>query len=132
MISKNMNHCDIHLKLIKYCTSTVFFFKKLQAIKLNHPNISLWHIYYFDLKTIKTEKTQKETLTFSLTAQKGLPRWCSGIESTYKCRSCKSHGFHPWNSPKGNGNPLQYSCLEKSMDRRAWQATVHGFKKNQT
>ena len=25
----------------------------------------------------------------------------------------------------GNGNPLQYSCLEKSMDRGAWQATVH-------
>ena len=26
---------------------------------------------------------------------------------------------------KGNGNPLQYSCLENSMDRRAWQAIVH-------
>ena len=25
----------------------------------------------------------------------------------------------------GNGNPLQYSCLENSMDRRDWQATVH-------
>ena len=27
---------------------------------------------------------------------------------------------------KGNGNPLQYSCLENSMDRGAWRATVHG------
>ena len=27
---------------------------------------------------------------------------------------------------EGNGNPLQYSCLENSMDRGAWQATVHG------
>ena len=26
----------------------------------------------------------------------------------------------------GNGNPLQYSCLENSMDRRAWRATAHG------
>ena len=26
----------------------------------------------------------------------------------------------------GNSNPLQYSCLENSMDRGAWQATVHG------
>ena len=26
----------------------------------------------------------------------------------------------------GNGNPLQHSCLENSMDRGAWQATVHG------
>ena len=25
----------------------------------------------------------------------------------------------------GNGNPLQYSCLENSMDRRAWRATLH-------
>ena len=25
-----------------------------------------------------------------------------------------------------NGNPLQYSCLEKSMDREAWWAAVHG------
>ena len=28
---------------------------------------------------------------------------------------------------EGNGNPLQYSCLDKLMDRRAWRATVHGF-----
>ena len=27
---------------------------------------------------------------------------------------------------KGNGNPLQYSCLENPMDRGAWWATVHG------
>ena len=27
---------------------------------------------------------------------------------------------------EGNGNPLQYSCLENSMDRGAWQAIVHG------
>ena len=33
---------------------------------------------------------------------------------------------------EGNGNPLQYSCLEKSMDRRAWWATIHGVSKSQT
>ena len=32
----------------------------------------------------------------------------------------------------GNGNPLQYSCLENPMDRGAWQATVHGVSKSQT
>ena len=26
----------------------------------------------------------------------------------------------------GHGNPLQYSCLENSMDKGAWRATVHG------
>ena len=30
----------------------------------------------------------------------------------------------------GNGNPLQYSCLENPMDREAWQATVHGVTKS--
>ena len=31
----------------------------------------------------------------------------------------------------GNGNPLQYSCLENSMDRGTWWATVHGVSKSQ-
>ena len=36
-------------------------------------------------------------------------------------------------SPRvGNGNPLQYSCLENSMDRGAWQTTVHEIAKIQT
>ena len=30
---------------------------------------------------------------------------------------------------KGNGNPLQYSCLENPMDRGAWWATAHGVAK---
>ena len=33
---------------------------------------------------------------------------------------------------EGNGNPLQYSCLENSMDRTGWQATVHGIAKSWT
>ena len=31
---------------------------------------------------------------------------------------------------EGNGNPLQYSCLENSMNRGAWQAIVHGVSKS--
>ena len=42
-----------------------------------------------------------------------------------------------WGDPlerewQGNGSPPQYSCLEKSKDREAWQATVHGVTKSQT
>ena len=33
---------------------------------------------------------------------------------------------------EGNGNPLQYSCLENPMDQGAWWATVHGVAKSQT
>ena len=39
--------------------------------------------------------------------------------------SGRSHGG-------GNGNPLQYSCLENPMDRGAWQVMVHGIAKSQT
>ena len=35
-------------------------------------------------------------------------------------------------SGEGNGNPLQYSCLENSMDGGGWWATVHGVAKSQT
>ena len=40
-------------------------------------------------------------------------------------RSGKSFG-------EGNGNPLQYSCLENPMDGGAWQAIVHGVSKSRT
>ena len=36
------------------------------------------------------------------------------------------------NPGEGNGNPIQYSCLENSMDREAWHTTVHGVAKSQT
>ena len=42
--------------------------------------------------------------------------------------SISGSGRHPG---KGNGNPLQYSCLENPMDRGAWRATVHRVKKSQ-
>ena len=35
-------------------------------------------------------------------------------------------GKYPW---EGNGNPLQYSCLGKCMDREAYQTSVHGVTK---
>ena len=38
-------------------------------------------------------------------------------------------GKIPWG---GNGKPLKYSCLDNSMDREAWWATVHGVEKSQT
>ena len=48
---------------------------------------------------------------------------------------CRRRKFHPGSgrSPgEGNGKPLQYSCLENSMDRGAWLARVHRVAKIQT
>ena len=44
-------------------------------------------------------------------------------------------GFNPWVGRylgEGNGNPLQYSCLENPRHRGAWRAIVQGVPKNQT
>ena len=59
-----------------------------------------------------------------------LPRWHSGKEPISQAgdaglipRSGRSPG-------EGNGDPLQYSCLENPMDRGAWQATGHRVEHN--
>ena len=51
---------------------------------------------------------------------------CSGKESACNAGDLGSIPGSGRSSGKGNGNPLQYSCLENSMDRGAWWATVHG------
>ena len=71
--------------------------------------------YYIFTVYIKTEDPQH-----------GLLRWLCGKEA-----ACHAGEVGPipgsGRSPgEGNGNPLQYSCLENSMDRGAWRATVHG------
>ena len=51
------------------------------------------------------------------------------------CRRYRRPGFDPWvwKIPwRRNDNPLQYSCLENSMDRRAWWATIQGVAKSHT
>ena len=57
--------------------------------------------------------------------------------SDSKASTCNAGDLHSISgsgrSPgEGNGNPLQYSCLENSMDGGTWWATVHGVAKSQT
>ena len=62
----------------------------------------------------------------------GFPGSTDGKESPCNARDLDSiPGFG--RSPRGgHGNPLQYSCLENTMDRGAWQSTAHGFQKSRT
>ena len=62
----------------------------------------------------------------------GLPSWLSGKESACQCRRCRFDPLVGKTPGGGNGNPLQYSCLEKPMDRRAWWAISHRVRKSQT
>ena len=72
----------------------------------------------------------KEKLLFS--------GWEAFIEGKKVGKKKKKEGFYFWDREgifkifikilggEGNGTPLQYSCLENPMDRRAWEAAVHG------
>ena len=58
----------------------------------------------------------------------------SSVAKKYACNA-EDLGSIPGSqrSPgEGNGNPLQYSCLENSMDRGTWRTTVYGVAKNWT
>ena len=63
--------------------------------------------------------------TFGGISQKGFP---GGSDGKVSACNVEDLGWIPGSgrSPgKGNGNRLQYSCLENPMERGAWQATVH-------
>ena len=58
-----------------------------------------------------------------------LPMWSSNKESVCNAGDARNMDSIPKSGKfpgRGNGNPLQYSCLGKPMDTGAWQATVHG------
>ena len=64
-----------------------------------------------------------------------LPRWPTGKEVTCQRGDPRNTGLIPGSerSPGGgNGNPLQYSCLDNFMNREAWWVTVHGVTESQT
>ena len=59
----------------------------------------------------------------------------SGSDSKEPAYNAGDQGSTPWSGRslgEGHGNPLQYSGLEKPMDRRAWWATVRGVTKSWT
>ena len=56
----------------------------------------------------------------------GFPHSLVGKESACNAGDLGSITGSGRSPGEGNGDPLQYSCLENPMDRGAWQATVHG------
>ena len=62
----------------------------------------------------------------------GFPGGSDGNESAYNVGDLGSIPGAGRSPGKGNSNPLQYSCLENSMDREAWRGTVHGVTKSWT
>ena len=84
-----------------FCESLMVEIEENERIKKHYANV------YMDFPGGSVVKNQP--------ARAGDSRLISGLE--------RSPG-------EGNGNPLQDSCLGNSMDRGAWQATVHGVSKS--
>ena len=63
---------------------------------------------------------------------KGFPGGADGKESVCNAGNPVSIPGSGRSPGEGNGNPLWYSCLEKSMDRGDWRAIVHGVAKSWT
>ena len=61
-----------------------------------------------------------------LTHLYGLPMWLSGKESDFQAGDASLIPEFGRSPGEGSGNPFQYSCLGKPMNRGAWRATVHG------
>ena len=62
----------------------------------------------------------------------GFPSGSDGKESTCNAEDLGSIPGLERSLGEGNGNPLQYSCLENPMDRGAWQTKAYGVIKSQT
>ena len=56
----------------------------------------------------------------------GLPGGSDGKEFAYNAADLGSNPGSGTFPGEGNGNPLQYSCLENPIDRRTWWTRVHG------
>ena len=63
---------------------------------------------------------------------RGFPGGSDGKASAYNVGDLGSIPGSGRSPGEGNGNPLQYSCLENPMDGGAWWATAHGVAKSQT
>ena len=68
----------------------------------------------------------------TIKVEKGFPGGSNSKESA--CNAGDPGSIPGWGrSPgEGNGNPLQYSCMENPMDRGSWQAAVFGATKSWT
>ena len=82
----------------------------------------LQHMYFSIITRIMTDNT---------ISGHSFPGGASGKDCACQCRRWKRHRFDPWigRSPgEGHGNPIQYFCLQNSMDRRAYRK-FHGAEK---
>ena len=98
------------------------------------------HVSFYKVTVLSSGNTLYPTLFHFMRlvgpiVNHGLPRWLSGKNLPAKAGDPKDTGSILGSGSylgEGNGNSLQYSCLENPMDREGWRAAVHRVAKNQT
>ena len=93
---------------------------------------NMQNLIYSDSQRVKEEVVRGIRKYWETNENQGFP---GGLDSKESTRNAGDPGsISEWGRSSGGGNcnPLQYSCPENSMDRGAWQVTVHGVAKSQT
>ena len=115
--------------------------RKPPLLGLSHEMMKIWPESP-DVQERQKSKSRRKGMSRQIHLQKnprpyGLPRVCQGPGGSDGKNSACSAGdvsLIPGSGRapgEGNGNPLQYSCLENPKDRGAWQAAVHVAAKSQ-
>ena len=128
-----LNYLDSQTKCVLLYISCVW------GICLFIDKLHLWYLtqyfkYYMLILYLNLEKELDSLFSFNIwmVPLLGFPGGLDGKAFAY---NVGDPGLIPGSgrsSGEGNGNPLQYSCLENPMDRGTWWATVHGVSKNRT
>ena len=119
----------------EYCLLNVVIIIIIIIIIIIYTGIEIKHLKCQTTLTYKQEGEQIIMLLFVSAAGFSFTGFPGGSDSKESASQCRRPGFSPcWGrSPgKGDGYPLQYSCLENSTDRGVWWATVHGVANSQT
>ena len=90
-----------------------------------------WVTFPFSRVYWQNKQLKKESVSLKLGQQRH-PCSSNGKQSAYDAGDQGMILGLGRSSREGNGNPLQYSCLENPMAIEAWQATLHGVAKSQT
>ena len=116
---------------------TTEYFSALKGRKSGHGQRCgwTWRAYYAKRNKLDLGgKTLPDSTLYEASKPVKLILWMLSL--TFTCQVM----FDPFMTPttvathpgEGNGTPLQYSCLENSMDRGAWKAAVHGVDEGRT
>ena len=107
----------------------VLFFLMLEKLKNILPGSSHLSSEQRSLGRESTKESRKaKAIRFGMWLR--CPWWLRGKECACNAGDLSSIPASGRSPGEGNGNPLQYCCLENSMDRGAWWAIVHGSAKS--